>query len=122
MRSNQKQGPNKEDAERYAVKKYYKGLGSDSFQIMLILSRKVNETIVIDGCILVRVVRVDGDVVKLGIQAPKDIPVHRLEVYEEIQRENQEALTKGRPPVPKITNEKQDPHGGLSSAPRKTRK
>ena len=120
MRSNQKQGPNKEDAERYAVKKYYKRL--DSFQIMLILSRKVNETIVIDGCILVRVVRVDGEVVKLGIQAPKDIPVHRLEVYEEIQRENQDALTKGRPPVPKITNEKQDPHGGLSSAPRKTRK
>jgi len=89
---------------------------------MLILSRKINETIVIDGCILVRVVRVDGEVVKLGIQAPKDIPVHRLEVYEEIQRANQEALTKGRQPVPKITNEPQAPHGGLSSAARKTRK
>jgi carbon storage regulator len=97
---NTKTRPNKEDAERYAFKKHYKGLRHSLFRIMLILSRRINETIVIDGRILVRVVRVDGDVVKLGIQAPKDIPVHRLEVYEEIQRENQEALTKGRPPVP----------------------
>ncbi len=74
---------------------------------MLILSRKINETVVIDGRILVRVVRVDGDVVKLGIQAPKDVPVHRLEVYDEIQRANQEALTKGRPALPNLTNEKQ---------------
>lgn len=89
---------------------------------MLILSRKVNETIVIDGRILVRIVRVDGDVVKLGIQAPIDVPVHRLEVYEEIQRENKEALTKGRPPVPKITNEKHAPQRGPDAPPRKPRR
>jgi carbon storage regulator len=62
---------------------------------MLILSRKINETIVIDGRILVRVVRVEGGVVKLGIQAPEDVPVHRQEVYDEIQRVNKEALIKG---------------------------
>ena len=69
---------------------------------MLILSRKLNESIVIDGRITVMVVRVDGDVVKLGIQAPLEVPVHRQEVYEEIQRANQEALVKGRPVLPKL--------------------
>ncbi len=63
---------------------------------MLILSRKINESIVIDGRITVRVVRVTGDVVKLGIDAPLDIPVHRQEIYEEIQRNNQEALAQSR--------------------------
>jgi carbon storage regulator len=69
---------------------------------MLILSRKINESIVIDGRIVVKVVRVDGDVVKLGIAAPADVPVHRQEIYEEIQRSNQEALTKGRPALPRL--------------------
>jgi carbon storage regulator len=61
---------------------------------MLILTRKVNESIIIDGRILVRVVRIEGGVVKLGIQAPEDVPVHRQEVYDEIQKANQEALIK----------------------------
>lgn len=69
---------------------------------MLILSRKLNESIVIDGRITVKVIRLDGDVVKLGIEAPSDVPVHRHEVYEEIQRSNQEALTQGRPRVPRL--------------------
>ena len=69
---------------------------------MLILSRKINESVVIDGRIVVKVVRVEGDVVKLGIQAPGDVPVHRQEVYEEIQRNNREALTSGRPAVPRL--------------------
>jgi carbon storage regulator len=69
---------------------------------MLVLSRKLNESIVIDGRIVVTIVRVEGDVVKLGIQASRDVPVHRQEVYEEIQKANQEALTKGRPAVPKL--------------------
>ena len=47
---------------------------------MLVLSRKLNESIVIDGRIIVKIVRVDGDVVKLGIAAPADVPVHREEV------------------------------------------
>jgi carbon storage regulator len=69
---------------------------------MLILSRKINESIVIDGRITVKVVRVEGDVVKLGVEAPADVPVHRQEVYEEIQRNNREALTQGRPVLPQL--------------------
>ena len=69
---------------------------------MLILSRKLGETIVIDGHIHVTVMRVDGEVVKLGIAAPMEVPVHRKEVYEEIQRSNQQALTKQSAPLPKM--------------------
>jgi carbon storage regulator len=69
---------------------------------MLILSRKVGESIIIDGKIAVRVMRVDGEVVKLGIQAPAEVPVHRQEVYEEIQQSNQAALTQQRPVLPKL--------------------
>ena len=66
---------------------------------MLVLSRKLNECIVIDGRIIVKVVRVDGEVVKLGIIAPLDVPVHRQEIYEEIEKNNKEALTQGRAAV-----------------------
>lgn len=69
---------------------------------MLILSRKINESIVIDGRITVKIVRVEGDVVKLGVEAPADVPVHRQEVYEEIQRNNRAALTQGRPALPRL--------------------
>ncbi|MCX6883747.1 MAG: carbon storage regulator CsrA [Verrucomicrobiota bacterium] len=70
---------------------------------MLILSRKLNESIVIDGRIIVKVVRVDGDTVKLGISAPTEVPIHRQEVYEEIQLNNKAALTKGPRIVPKLS-------------------
>jgi len=69
---------------------------------MLILSRKLGESIVIDGRITVKVVRVEGDVVKLGIEAPTTVPVHRQEVYEEIQRSNQQAVTKQNVVLPKL--------------------
>ena len=69
---------------------------------MLILSRKIGESIVIDGRIHVKIMRVEGDVVKLGIEAPSTIPVHRHEVYEEIQRNNQQALTKQSTALPKL--------------------
>lgn len=69
---------------------------------MLILSRKTNESIVIDGRITVKIVRVDGEVVKVGIQAPAEVPVHRQEVYDEIQRSNKQALTTGRRTVPRF--------------------
>ncbi len=56
---------------------------------MLILSRKLNESIVIDGRIIVKVLRIDNDTVKLGIQAPAELPVHREEIHEVIQRSKQ---------------------------------
>ena len=71
---------------------------------MLILSRKPGETVVIDGRIRVKVIRVEGDVVKIGIDAPADISVHRQEIYDEIQRSNQEAATPDQPVVPKLPN------------------
>ena len=70
---------------------------------MLVLSRKTGESVVIAGKIIVKIMRVEGDVVKLGIQAPIEVPVHRQEVYEEIQRNNQEALTRQRPMAPKLS-------------------
>ncbi len=69
---------------------------------MLILSRKLNESIVIDGRITVRIMRVDGDIVKLGIAAPSEVPVHRQEVYDEIQKSNREALTTASRAVPRL--------------------
>jgi carbon storage regulator len=69
---------------------------------MLVLSRKLNQNIVIDGCIIIKVVRMEGDVVKLGIEAPQSISVHRQEVYDEIERSNKSALRNGRPLAPKL--------------------
>ncbi len=53
---------------------------------MLILSRKINESIIIDGRIVVKVLRIEKDTVKLGIQAPPEMPVHREEIHEAIQK------------------------------------
>jgi carbon storage regulator len=69
---------------------------------MLILSRKAGESIVVDGRIHVKVIRVEGELVKLGIEAPAEVPVHRLEVYEEIQRSNQQALTRQNTALPPL--------------------
>jgi carbon storage regulator len=53
---------------------------------MLVLSRKKNESIVINNDITVVVVEIRGDKVRLGVEAPKDVPVHRREVYDAIKR------------------------------------
>lgn len=52
---------------------------------MLVLSRKKNESIIINDDITITVVEIRGDKVRLGIDAPKDVSVHRREVYEAIQ-------------------------------------
>ncbi|MGI9454995.1 MAG: carbon storage regulator CsrA [Aeoliella sp.] len=53
---------------------------------MLVLSRKKNESIIINDDITIVVVEIRGDKVRLGIEAPKEVPVHRNEVYEAIRR------------------------------------
>jgi len=53
---------------------------------MLVLSRKKNESIVIDNDITIVVVEIRGDKVRLGVEAPKEVPVHRREVYDAIRR------------------------------------
>ncbi|MAT72880.1 MAG: carbon storage regulator [Planctomycetaceae bacterium] len=53
---------------------------------MLVLSRKRNESVVINDDITIVVVEIRGDKVRLGIQAPREVPVHRNEVYEAIRR------------------------------------
>ncbi|MCL4202567.1 MAG: carbon storage regulator CsrA [Pirellulaceae bacterium] len=53
---------------------------------MLVLSRKKNESIVINNDITIVVVEIRGDKVRLGVEAPKEVPVHRREVYDAIKR------------------------------------
>jgi len=55
---------------------------------MLVLSRKKDEKIIIGDHITVMVIEIRGDKVRLGIDAPKEVSVHRQEVYEAIQRES----------------------------------
>lgn len=54
---------------------------------MLVLSRKKNESVVIDDRIVLTVVEIRGDKVRLGIEAPREVPVHRKEIYDAIQNE-----------------------------------
>ena len=67
---------------------------------MLILSRKLNESIVIDGRIIVKILRIERETVKLGIQAPQELQVHRQEVYDMIQRNKQSGGSGEKPPPP----------------------
>jgi carbon storage regulator len=71
---------------------------------MLVLSRKKNESIVINNDITITVVEIRGDKVRLGIVAPKDVPVHRQEVYDAIHGTNGSAA-----PAPVVVNKNVDP-------------
>jgi carbon storage regulator len=66
---------------------------------MLVLTRKPNESIVIGDAIEVRVLSVGGERVRIGVEAPRDIPVFRKEVYLEIQQQRLEAGTSAREEV-----------------------
>lgn len=58
---------------------------------MLALSRKANESIMIGNNIEIKILEIKGDQVKIGIEAPRSIPVHRKEIYIQIQESNREA-------------------------------
>jgi carbon storage regulator len=60
---------------------------------MLVLTRKLGESIAIDDHIKIRVVQIKGKQVRLGIEAPKDTKIHREEVYVAIQDQNQQAVS-----------------------------
>ena len=69
---------------------------------MLVLSRKTNESIVIDGNITVSVLRVDHDNVRIGIEAPLKIPVLRKEIYEAIKTNNEMAAGSAKRKVKQV--------------------
>jgi carbon storage regulator len=75
---------------------------------MLVLSRKKNESIVINNDIVVTVVEIRGDKVRLGIVAPKEVPVHRQEVYDAIH--GKDGATPS-PPTVVVNNKPADPPG-----------
>jgi carbon storage regulator len=66
---------------------------------MLVLSRKKNESIVINDDITIVVVEIRGDKVRLGVEAPKEVPVHRNEVYEAIRRSQQSGESNSAQPT-----------------------
>lgn len=73
---------------------------------MLVLSRKKNESIVINNDITVTVVEIRGDKVRLGIVAPKEVPVHRQEVYDAIHGKDST-----EPPPPVVVNKPNETPG-----------
>jgi carbon storage regulator len=65
---------------------------------MLVLARRINDSIVIGDNVEIVVVEIKGDQVKLGVKAPKDVKVFRGEIYAEIQKENKAAAESQLPP------------------------
>ncbi len=86
---------------------------------MLVLARKINESIVIGDSIQVSVIDIKGDQVKLGIDAPRQVKVYRREVHEAIQEENREAARSASlrapgsplPALPSLERRSADEHG-----------
>ncbi len=64
---------------------------------MLALARKVNESIIINDNVEVSILEIKGDQVKIGISAPKSVPIYRKELYVQIQEANKEAVNTASP-------------------------
>jgi carbon storage regulator len=90
------------DASRRTLRRPGTGNTLGELRAMLVLSRKKNETIIIDDHIVITVVEIRGDKVRLGIEAPKEIPIHRSEIHAAIHSEQSTAAPEqktGDPPT-----------------------
>jgi carbon storage regulator len=72
---------------------------------MLILTRRVGETVMIGNEVTVTVLGVKGNQVRIGVNAPKDVAVHREEIYERIKREQDQDPSMGGAPVSKMVDD-----------------
>ncbi len=84
---------------------------------MLVLTRRVDESIMIGDEIRIIVVEVRGEQVKLGIDAPRHIPVHREEVYREIQEENRKAALAAGGDLERLDEALRPPSPGIPVPP-----
>ena len=76
---------------------------------MLVLTRRAGESVMIGNDVIITVLEARGDVIRLGIQAPRDIQVHREEVYRELQAANREAASPTADAVRAVTEMLQTP-------------
>jgi carbon storage regulator len=70
---------------------------------MLVLTRRAGESVMIGDDVIITVLEARGDVIRLGIQAPRDVQVHREEVYRELQAANREAASPTEDAVQAVT-------------------
>ncbi|GAA2550133.1 hypothetical protein GCM10010435_20090 [Winogradskya consettensis] len=70
---------------------------------MLVLTRRAGESVMIGDTIVITVLEARGDVIRIGIQAPRDVQVHREEVYKELQDANREAASPNEDAVRALT-------------------
>jgi carbon storage regulator len=76
---------------------------------MLVLTRRAGESVMIGNDVIITVLEARGDVIRLGIQAPRDVQVHREEVFRELQAANREAASPTEDAVRAVTEMLQTP-------------